>query len=161
MWAALFGMHVAIWVWKVIFPESHSSVAQLWAGSFEIVYTRWMIELCAFHTSVRVTLLDYQQDDTEGDDLEVTRTASDASHTSSAFGVSLGSAANNYAALRPAVLVPADVTVDSNAARLQSHMSSVTAVLTKLGAPQPTAAVMESQQASSPEDVNPQVQVPP
>lgn len=119
-----------------------------------------MIELCAFHTSVKVTLLDYLHDDTEGDDSEVTRAASDASHTSSAFVANLGSAANiNHAALHPPL--PADISLTSNAAQLQSHVSSIAAILTQPGAPQPTAAVVESQQASSPENVNPQVKAPP
>ena len=118
------------------------------------------MELCAFHTSVRVMLLDEQQDDTEGNDTEVTRTASVASLTSSAFVASLGSGSEaNNAALHPPL--PADVSLTSNVAQLRSHMSSVAAVLTKLGVPQPTAAVGESQQASSPEDANPQVHVPP
>ena len=67
LWAALVSLHAAIWVWKDIFPESHSSVAQLWAGSSSTILTRWAIEFFAFYISVAISLLDCPQDDTEGD----------------------------------------------------------------------------------------------
>lgn len=115
----------------------------LWAGSLETIMACWMLELCAFHTSECHTGV-------KGTQLE-----HPACHCSLKF--------YNPASQHPPTLVLADLTLNNNEALLRSPVTSLTAVLTRLGALQLQLSrkSVSCQKAPSFEDVNPQVQAPP
>ena len=57
VWAALFWLHAAIWVWKEMLPESHSSAAQLLTSHDEFVVARLFICFSALRVALHLMRL--------------------------------------------------------------------------------------------------------